>query len=231
MAPTPKSDQVAHLNRPYPYTDSYAGIDEAARLGFGAVDINLKTCLTGGWSKKRTGVCVHYSEWWKHGYVSKSAWPGYRVPKKPIEELTKRQVKRLWSKDGHHTIMTAGEALTHGKKRGIIIFFEAKPSTWTTQVLQQISDYAKSIRVPFVLMRIQSYGNTEAARDAWEAKSVKILKLAKRTGARTVLLYRRKVDWGKWAPVLTAIKGRAGYKNVMSTPALIRSLRKTYSLR
>lgn len=211
------TDLVAHIE-PYALGDSPEGIALAAMRGYVAVDLNIRTCrYNGPWiigARRRRIVVAHWDEWWKHGFEPK---PGTRVPHKPISKLRLRQVRNLRSIEGHHEIVTAEEAVRLCKRHGVIPFFEMKPSVWVAQTLVNLRNYARELRWPMAFMTIQNLGD-----------AFKRLKLAKSIGGVTVLLYRAPVDWQRWAPVLTGIKGRPGHGPVLGLPATLRKLQREY---
>lgn len=211
---------------PYYVTDSAYGIARAAHSGAKGVDLNIRTCKAKRFSLRRRAVVAHWAEWWKHGFHAK---PGTHVPRKPIDELTLAQVQNLVSDEGHHLILTVEQAALLCKLHHIIPFFEMKPSIWHLGVLRRLRAFCNARRIPFALMTIQAYGATARARTAWERKAYQRMWLATQAKAPTVLLYRHTVDHEKWGPVLSGIKGHAGFttsegKRVLDLSHFIRSL-------
>ena len=215
-----------HPARSYAFTDSSAGIAEAAVLGFPAADLNIRTCRANNWRlwrRHRRIVVVHWSRWWEHGFKAK---PGTHVPHKPIERLRLEQVRNLVSVDGHHEILTAEEAVDECARRGVFPFFEMKPSRWLAVVLRRLGDYAAGHGLPLVFTTIQTYGDTARAKARWERKAYDRMQLAHISGQKTCLLYRRPLSWEHWAPVLTGIKGHRGRHGVLDLGDLIHLLKK-----
>lgn len=206
---------------PYYVTDSAFGIARAGHSGAKGVDLNIRTCKKRRLSLKRVVVVTHWADWWRHGFKPK---PGKRVPRRPIEQLTLAQVRNLISEDGKHVILTATEAALLCKLHRIIPFFEMKPSKWSLPTLRRLRTFCAARRIPFALMTIQAYGFSDWGKDRWEHKAYQRMWLAKQAKCPTVLLYRRHVDWPRWAPVLDGIKGHPGHGTVLGLPAFIRSL-------
>jgi hypothetical protein len=202
-------------------TDSAYGIARASHSGAKGVDLNIRTCKARRFSLRRRGVVAHWTEWWKHGFKPK---PGTKVPHKPIEQLTLAQVQNLVSVHGNHLILTVEQAALLCKLHHIIPFFEMKPSIWQIGLLRRLRAFCNARHIPFALMTIQAYGATPRARNNWERKAYQRLWLAKQAKAPTVLLYRRAVDWPRWAPVLDCIKGHAGHGDVLDLAHFVQAL-------
>lgn len=213
---------VAHV-MPYALGDSPAGIDSVAGKALG-IDLNIRTCLSAD-RNHRVIVLAHWEDWWNHGFVAK---PGTTVPRKPIEELTVDQVANLWSKAGHHPIITGTAAIDLCLAARLVPCFEMKPSVWTKDALQDLVDHADAVGLPIVFMTIQSYGKTTAARNRWEAGALHRMTLVHDLEQNSMLIYRRPITWPTWGPVLTAIKGHTGNRryHVVTAATLVKQLHK-----
>lgn len=217
-------------DEPYYVTDSAYGIARAGHSGAEGIDLNVRTCRANSWSlltRKRRIVVAHDGYWWEGGFKPK---PGTGVPRKPIEKLTLKQVRRLVSKDGKHVILTAEEAALLCKIHGLFPFFEMKPSNWGLAVLRRLRVFCNARRIRFALMTIQAYGKTPHRKNRWERKAYQRMWLATQAKCPTVLLYRRRFNPEKWGPVLDGIKGHAGFNysggRVRGLTSFIRSLEK-----
>lgn len=216
---------VAHID-PYTLGDSEAGIVLAALRGSLGVDLNARTCRANTWRpwrRRRRLVFIHWSEWWKHGYEPK---PGTRVPRRKVERLRLRQVRNLRSVHGHHEVMTDTHALIACHHHGEIPCVEMKPSIWPAHVLEHLRSLSDHLGTPVLVMTIQRYGKTARAQRRWEAKAYQRMADAHQVGLPTMLLYRGDVDWQKWSPVLTAVKGHRAHGTVVDAQTLLTRLHK-----
>lgn len=210
-----KGSSIYHGDGPYSHDDSEAGIAEAADDGATAVDLNVGTCLTNkrfGVLRRRRRVMIlrHWDRWWEHGY---RPLPGTRVPRRPLSRLTLAQVQNLVDAAGNQ-IITAAEALEVCKAGGLRAFFELKPCRWTRWALEQVRIKAERLGVDYAVMTIHRYGATERARNRWERKAIRRMRLARKSGTGgRLLLQRGPVDWTRWDGPVNAVKGgRGGYR-------------------
>lgn len=204
MVGSMKPPLVAHL-LPYPLGDSLAGPSLALAQGSAAIDANVLTCkatFPTPWRPRRI-VVTHWSQWWKHGFEPK---PGTKVPHKPIEQLTLKQVQDLRSTFGHDEIPTAEAYVMRAAQVGVIPILEMKPSVWTPKVLSNLLAFSRKHRVPVAMSTVQRYGDSRHEEDQWEEKAHDRMAVAKAVGHITVLYARLPVSKARWTPVLFGVK-------------------------
>lgn len=195
---------VAHQE--YPHRDTVAAIVAAGRAGFDGIDVNARTCRADkGWllRRRRRIVLIHSADWWEHGFEPK---PGCTVPRKPIEQLKLSQVRDLWSIEGHRSIMTLEQGISHCKRAKVVPCVEMKPSVWRLAEIVAAERWAAERSVPLVWMTMKRYGRTARIADRWERAAYKRMLLVARAGGIGMLIWRGSINWGQWLDVVHAVK-------------------------
>lgn len=178
--------RFAHFT-PYRKSNSIRGLDEAKRLGYKAIDLDLQATRDG------VPIVTHWSTIDKDGFSAPGIPRGAR-----FSDLTWAQVSRLRSRDGYR-VHTARAMIRMAHRRGLRVELEAKQSAAFEHVATWLP-LARTVRRTGADVQVKTLSTL--------GKPAHRLRAAHEAGFTTILLPRGTLRARReWWPFIDYVRG------------------------